>query len=319
MQPPGESSAAGPPLGAGRHLEGMNSRYFRMQDLRRLRNLFFSSRKVVQGQYAGRHASSLRGHSVEFNDYRQYMPGDELGDIDWKVYGRTDKLFIKLFEHQSDMAVNLLVDASASMAYAGLRDGPSKYDQACMLAAAVAFLTVKQQDKVSFSLASEGLKGFVRPHGSFGHFVGILRTMEAARPQGRANLAGALRSLAGMIPNKGLLIVLSDLLDDPREVFDSLSIYTHRGCEAILFHVLHADELALPDLHDAVFVDSESAARLSANVDDLRDAYGRRLRRFLDTWSAGCKGRGIDYRLISTSMTYHEALAEYLFQRASME
>jgi len=120
---------------------GLNSKYLRVTELRRMRNMFFASRRVVEGQYAGRHATSMRGHSVEFNDFRQYMPGDELADIDWKVYGRTDKLFIKLFEHQSDMTVNLLVDASASMAYSGMDDkgGRSKYDQACMLASSATY------------------------------------------------------------------------------------------------------------------------------------------------------------------------------------
>jgi len=135
-------------------LNGLNRKYLRTQDLRRLKNVFFSSRRVVEGQYAGRHASPQRGHSVEFNDYRQYMPGDEVADIDWKVYGRSDKMFIKLFEHQSDMTVNLVVDGSASMAYAGLDGRYSKYDHACLMAAAIAFLTTKQQDKVSFALAN---------------------------------------------------------------------------------------------------------------------------------------------------------------------
>ncbi len=296
----------------------LNSKYLRLQDLRRLRNMFFSSRKVVEGQYAGRHASPMRGHSVEFNDFRQYMPGDEIGDVDWKIYGRTDKLYIKLFEHQSDMTVNLLVDASASMAYAGLTGRYSKYDHACMLAAAIAFLTTKQQDKVSFALASDGLQAFHRPYGSFRHLVRILRAMESARPAHEARLDQALRNLAELIARRGLLIVFSDLLDEPEPIFNALSALTHHGCEAILFHVLHADELHLPDVHDAVFIDSESRRRLATNVTDIRPAYERRLARFLGTWSTACQGRGIDYRLVSTAMNYSEALEEYLFQRASM-
>jgi len=303
-----------PPAGGS----GLESRYLHVQDLRRLRNLFFASRKVIEGQYAGRHASPLRGHSVEFNDFRQYMPGDEIGDIDWKIYARSDKLFIRLFEHQSDMTVNLLVDASASMAYSGLSGRRSKYDQACMLAAAIGFLTVKQQDKVSFAAARGGLASFHRPQGSFGHFVGILRAMEAIRPDGRAELPRALRTMAGHVGQRGLLVIFSDLLDDAEEIFSAVSIFTHRGWEAILFHVLHTDELELPPAGDAVFIDSEDARRVSADVEDLRAAYQRRLKTYLDTWSAACKGRGIDYRLVSTAMNYSDALAQYLFQRASM-
>lgn len=285
-----------------------------------MRNMFFASRRVVEGQYAGRHATSMRGHSVEFNDFRQYMPGDELADIDWKLYGRTDKLFIKLFEHQSDMTVNLLVDASASMAYSGI-DGSgkrSKYDQACMLAAAIGFLTTSQQDKVAFALAQNGLSNFVRPHGSISHFCQVLREMESAKPAGKSGLSDALRKMAPLIGRRGLLIVLSDLLDEPEEVLNALSVWTHRGSEVILLHVLHADELRLPPVAEALFIDSETGKRLSTNVGDIRQAYEQRLSEFLGLWSSNCKGRGIDYKMVSTDMNYSDALEQYLFQRASM-
>ena len=298
--------------------KGLNSRYLRVADLRRMKNLFFSSRRVVEGQYAGRHASPLRGHSVEFNDFRPYMPGDEIGDIDWKVYGRTDKLFVKLFEHQSDMTVNLLVDASASMAYAGADGGRTKYDHACMMAAAIAFLTTKQQDKVSFGLASEGLQDFRRPYGSMGHLAGILRAMEGGRPAGRARLADALRTMLGIISRRGLLAVFSDLLDESEDIFSAIDAFTHRGGDVILFHVLHADELRLPAAQEALFQDSESGQKISLNVEDVRHAYEARLRQFLGLWSSGCKGRGIDYRLVSTATDYSKALEQYLYQRASM-
>jgi uncharacterized protein (DUF58 family) len=297
---------------------GLNSRYLRVADLRRMKNLFFSSRRVVEGQYAGRHASPLRGHSVEFNDYRQYMPGDEIGDIDWKVYGRTDKLFVKLFEHQSDMTVNLLVDASASMAYGGGDGAYTKYDHACMMAAAIAFLTTQQQDKVSFGLARGGLQDFRRPYSSMGHLVGILRAMEGGRPAGRAELAEALRKMLGMISRRGLLVVFSDLLDESEDIFSAIDGFTHRGGEVILFHVLHADEVRLPSAHEALFLDSESGQKISLNVEDIRQAYDTRLRQFLALWGGGCKGRGIDYKLVSTAADYSKALEQYLYQRASM-
>ena len=216
------------------------------------------------------------------------------------------------------MTVNLLVDASASMGYAGLTGTYSKYDHACMMAAAIGFLTTKQQDKVSLGLARDGLKDFHRPYGSFGHFAGILKTMEAARPTGRADMPDALRKMASIIGRRGLLIVFSDLLDDPETMFDALSIFTHRGSEVILFHILHADELKLPDVHEAVFIDSESHRRLSTNVGDIRAAYETRLAAFLDTWSAACRGRAIDYKIVSTATNYSEALQQYLLQRASM-
>ena len=297
---------------------GLNHKYLRLQDLRRLKNVFFSSRRVVEGQYAGRHSSPQRGHSVEFNDYRQYMAGDEIGDVDWKVYARSDKMFVKLFEHQSDMTVNLVVDASASMAYGGLRSGHRKYDQACMMAAAIAFLTTQQQDRISFGLAQGGLHQFHRPYGAFTHLLGILKTMEQVVPQGQANLAEALRRTAALIGRRGLLGVFSDLLDDQQAILDAMAVFTHRGSEVILFHILHADELKLPSMQEAIFRDSETLAAMGLHVEDVRKEYEQRLSRYLETWATACRGRGIDYNLVSTAVNYSQALAHYLYQRAGM-
>ncbi|MBS3735383.1 MAG: DUF58 domain-containing protein [Phycisphaerae bacterium] len=316
---PAKPSQSSPSVPSGGPGAGLSSKYLRLDELRWLRNLFFASRHIVEGQYAGRHSSARRGHSVEFSDYRQYMPGDEPTDIDWKVYARSDRLFVKLFEQQSDMVVNVLVDASASMGYAGQDDrGYSKFDHACMMATAIAFLTVKQQDKVSFAVARDGAQSFLRPYGSFKHFTDVLRTMERTRPSGEARLPEALRTLAGLIGRRGLLVVFTDLLEDLSATFDALSIFTHRGGEVIVFQVLHADELHLPRLNNALFVDSETRDRVGLNVEDVRAEYERTLREFLERCSAGCKGRGMDYNLVPTDQPYTQALRDYLFRRASI-
>jgi len=327
---------------------GLNRRYLRLADLRRLKNLLFASRRIVEGLYTGRHASPQRGHSVEFNDYREYFPGDEIGDIDWKVYGRTDRLMIKLFEHQSDMAVHLVVDASASMDYRGLGGpktkkqaprsgsastaakafanapkpwafGPSahdsKYDHACRMAASIAFLTTKQQDKVSLSLVQNGIARHERPMSSVTHLISMLRAMEEIEPTGEANLDDALKKLASLTKRRGVIIIFSDLLDDFEKVNEALAIHTHRGSEVILFHVLHEDELHLPAMHEAVFQDSESGGKVTLNVDDVREAYARRMKTFLEQWDTACRGKGIDYNLVSTATPYTKSLENYLAGR----
>ena len=297
--------------------EGLNRKYLRLQDLRRLKNVFFSSRRAIEGLYSGRHSTPQRGQSVEFRDYRQYIPGDDIGSVDWKVFGRSDKLFIKMYEHQADMTVHLVVDASASMAYRGQTAGKSKYDQACSLAAAVAFLIAKQQDRVSFAFAQRGLSGFHRPGTSMIHLAGILETMERTIPKGEAQLADALRALAEHSKRRDLLIVFGDLLDDVEGVRKALATWLSRGGEALVFHVLHADELELPRIENGLFIDSETDARLRLNVDDVRPEYERRLREFLDVWSRVCRGHGIDYNLVSTADDYSRALERYLFRRAA--
>ena len=296
-----------------------NRRYLRAQDLRSLRHVFFSSRRVVDGHYAGRHASPRRGRAVEFSDYRQYTPGDEVGDVDWKALARSDRLFVKLFEHQSDMTVNLLVDGSASMDYPTETEAQAalrKYDYACMLAAAVAFLVTRQRDKVAFGVAQNGLQRSHRPAGSFAHLDSILQAAEQTTPQGKADLADSIEAFAGRIGRKGLFVLFSDLLENEDPVVNALARLLHRGVEVIVFHVLHPDELALPQGAGAVFVDSETDQQLSVDVADVRPAYQRRLRGFLDSWAAACRSRGVDYNLASTATPYSRALRDYLFARA---
>lgn len=324
------------------------SRYLRVQDLASLRNVLFAPRRPIRGQYAGRHASRQRGHCIDFNDYRDYAPGDEVGDIDWKVFGRSDRLFIKLFEHQTDMTVGLLIDASASMDYDGLDphrpvrraqswmgklkalgtkhdttragpaiDNPSKYDQACLMAAAIAFLTVRQQDRIALAFARRGLHREHDARGGFEQLNHILRATERVRVRGDARLAESIQQYTQRLPRRSLLIVFSDLMEGRDAILDALSAFTTRGGEAIVFHVLHEDELRLPDLPEAVFIDSETGQRVRLNVPDIRDIYESHVRQAADAWRDGLTVRGIDYHPVSTAMHYHEAISDYLFTRAA--
>ncbi|MFW6059810.1 MAG: DUF58 domain-containing protein [Phycisphaeraceae bacterium] len=323
-------------------------RYLRLADLQRFRQLQFTPRRRVEGTYAGRHASPMRGRSVEFTDYREYIPGDEMVDVDWKVYGRSDRLYVKLFEHQTDLRLHLLIDGSASMAYRGVdadpsatrswvanltrgpgrrdnrapdtdpvRANPSKYDQACLLAAAIAYLTLQQQDRVGLSLARQGLAEAHRPVGAFTHLRRLLHAMEQFQPGGEANLAQALHQAAEHTPRRGTLILFSDLMEDRAEILNALTRFTHRGGEVIVFHVLHADELHLPDgLEEAVFHDSETGGRMRLNVPDIRATYQQRLREMIDGWRDALRTRRMDYNLVSTATPYHRALEGYLVNRA---
>lgn len=316
----------------------------------RFKNIVFSPRRMVTGAYAGRHATPQRGHSVEFADYREYTPGDEVADVDWKIYGRSDKLFIKLFEHYSDMSVTLLIDGSASMHYAGTagvssapstsqgsswlsraasnvtgrvksavsRHDPhtSKYDLACRMAAAIGFLTIKQQDKVACAIACDGLSEYVRPGGSIGHLYKVLRMMEAHRAEGKAGLATSIEELSRRNKRRGVIVIFSDLEEPQDEVLRSMSLLTHRGCEVVVFQILHEDELKLPDLSDALFEDSETGQRVRLNVDDIRTAYEAQLRKRIDTWSAALRAKHIDHNVVSSAVPYYQALERYLFARS---
>ncbi len=335
---PGRSSEARPPdvrprdvRSTARAPAGINRKYLRLHDLRKLTQFFFTGRKPIEGRYSGQHATPQIGQSVEFRDYRQYIPGDEIGSIDWKIYGRSDKLFIKIFEHQADLTVNLLVDASASMAYRGIdafrRRKPlpwsvddasekSKFDYACSLAAAIGFLIVKQHDRVGFSLAQGGLTQFLAARSALSHLSAILDAMEQARPKGEARLADAIRDLAGRTGPPGSADCLQRPLGRSRCDRQSLSLFHHRGGEAILFHVLHGDEIRLPQIENGIFVDSETQARVRLNVEDVRTAYEAKLQDFLDGWLRQTKANGINYSLCSTFDPYDRVLERYLTRRA---
>jgi uncharacterized protein (DUF58 family) len=244
------------------------------------------------------------------------MPGDEVGNVDWKVYGRTDKLYVRIYEHETELAVTILLDASASMAYRG-HTADSKFDQACRLAGAIGFVVTNQQDRIALGYCREGLTGFQRKSSSLSHLIGILDSMEQQIPTGRAQLPRAIQQVAGTLGRGQILIIISDLWDDRGAILQAASQMTHRGSEVIVFHVLHEDELHLPANSDALFIDSESGQRLRLNVDDIRSTYERKMQERLKSWERSFRTADIDYHRLTTSAPYHEALEKYLCRRTS--
>lgn len=290
------------------------SKYLNPAELATLGRLSPSTRRPVVGRFAGRHASLHRGRGVEFADYRAYQPGDPPADVDWKTYARSDRLFIKLFEQQTDLSIAMLVDASASMAYSGAppREDTSKYGFAARCAAALAFLATKQGDRAMVGLAQAGLHENSGAGSTPRHLHAILKTLEQAAPAGSAGLAQAVRSLVPSLPRRGLLVLLGDLLDESDRLFPELARYQQSGGRVAVFHVLHPDEIDLPQLGEAVFIDSESASRLTVNPPRARASYAARFRAFLDFWATGCARRGIDYFLAPTAEPYPGLLRRFL-------
>jgi uncharacterized protein (DUF58 family) len=297
-------------------------KYLDPADMARLRFITFAPRHPVDGLYAGKHRSPQRGHSIEFVDYRAYQPGDEISDIDWKVYGRSDRLFIKLFQKTSDMTVHLLLDASASMGYAGHLAGlktsasrTTKFDHAARLAAAIAFLVSRQQDRFSFAIARHGLRHFHPPGSAAPHLAAVLHTLDRLQLGEQAHLAQAIDQLTARVGRRGVLIVISDLLDDPAPALAALSAFTARGGEAIVFQILHDDELNLPDVPVALFRDSETAQTITLDMADVRQDYRARIDRYLGELRANCLARGFDHNLITTAQPPFDVLQRYLLSR----
>lgn len=299
---------------------GRKWRYLQPADLKRLRNMEFVARRIVEGYFSGKHRSPFRDFSQEFADYRAYVPGDDLRTLDWKAFARTDRYYIKRFRKDTGMPCVLLLDKSNSMAYGGADEGSlSKLEYACFLVAALGFLIVKQGDRAGFCLFDEQLRDYRPPGGAMSHLFGILNVLEHLRPAGKTSTADALRTAFHLIRRRSLLIVVSDFLEDPTEVFSALSMFTHKQFEIILFHVLHGDELHLPELDHARFVDLESNGVLVAEPQVIRETYQDELQKHLDQMRAHAHARRIDYNLVTTSTHYNEVIERYLAARQAVQ
>jgi len=300
-------------------------KYLSPEELRSLKNLFFAARVIVEGAYAGRHKSPYRGSAAEFVDYREYYPGDEIRSIDWKAFARTDRYYVKLFERETDMNCHLLVDRSASMGYGGKEFNAffptkelSKLEYASYLAAALAYLMVKQGDRVSLTLFDERVTTLVPSGSTFPHLYSILNALEMARSGRKTSVARVLQDTYAMHRRRGLLVIISDFLDEPEAIFKALDMYRHRKFEIILFHVLHRYEVDLPPLDSVNFIDAETGETISSRPGDIARSYKRELDGFVATMAASAMARNIDYNFINTTTPYHDVLQKYLLRRGTL-
>lgn len=322
------------------------SRYLRPQDLRRFENFQFAAKMVVEGFYAGRHRSPFHDRSAEFSDYRPYVAGDDIRSLDWRAYARADRDYVKLFRKETDMRCHVLLDTSRSMAFrdeaalvaettprSGLLDrlrkkqapvaaGPppptallSKFEYGAYLTAGLCYLMIQQGDKASLALGASALNTFVPPGGTITHLHGMLSHLERTQPDGETALANAVRGLFALTRRRGLLVVISDFLEEPDPLFDSLAMYTYRGWQILLLHVLTETELNLPGSGPQRYLDAESHARLDADPDSLRAAYQSELHGWLQSLETQAKARGIHYSRMTTATPYDQALERYLTAR----
>lgn len=281
------------------------------EELDRYKNLYTFAKTRVEGHLSGRHKSPFQGSSSDFADYHEYSPGQDVGRIDWRVYGRTRRLYVRRFEEETDMAVYLVVDVSASMGYGGA-GRMLKYVHAARLAAAIAYLAVRQRDKVALGLVGERLLAYLKAGGSRLHLQTLLRRLEAVQPQRGTSLATALQSCAEVFRRRGRLVLISDFHDDVDQVLDALGHFAHRGFELQLYHLLDADELRLPPSAAIEFIDMESGDRVRADVDDIRRLYARRIRSVIRRLGDEAVRRQMTYHLVDPARPLHSGLEAYL-------
>ena len=284
--------------------------YFDPKVLSQLKNLFLRARHVVDGVMVGIHPSRSKGFTSEFEGHREYSPSDDIRHIDWKAYGRFDRYFIKEYRETTNLKAFILLDASASMGYGS--DGWSKFDYASTLAASLAYLMLKQQDSVGLITFSNRIEGTVPPKATSGHLFAILKELEDKKPGGETSAGSILQELAGSLKRKGLLLLVSDLLDKPEEVIRGLKQLRSKGNDLLVFHILDRDELEFPFKDPTLFLDMEEEIKLLTDPYAIRSAYLKAIHTLIENYRESCTQNLVDYSLLDTSTGLDRALVRYL-------
>ena len=292
-------------------------RFLEPRMLRALGRLTLMSRRVVEGAMTGSHRSPFKGFSTEFADHRQYVKGDDLRHLDWKVLSRTERYYIKQYEENTNLRGQIILDCSASM---GFPPRPAagqitKYEYACHLAAGLAYVLVRQQDPVGLVLFNDQVVTQLPPMRSMAHLRRILQTMDQVRPASRTDSQKALHTVAQLLKRRGLLIIISDLLDDPDHVTRALAQFRHRGHDAIVIQVLDPGELELAMGSTITFRDMETGDQVTVDCAQIAESYSRQINEFVEGYKKACFEHGFDYVLASTATPYDSLLTAMLSRR----
>lgn len=288
-------------------------------ELAALGGLEFVTRKVVEGFLAGLHRSPHRGFSVEFAEHRAYQPGDDLRYIDWRMFGRSDRYYIKQYEEETNLRSYLFLDASASMAWSSLPgELPPKLWYAKQLALSLALLLLRQGDGVGLIGFDSAIRTQIAPRGGRRHWQDLLRGAESLVAAGGTDAASALQDIAGRLQRRGLVILFSDLLVDPESTRLSLKFLRHRGHEVLVFHLIDPGELELPGVRDARFVDPETGEEIPVSIADLRTEYRAAVEEALVEWRQFFASERIDYQLVQTDQPMVHGLRAYLRKREKL-
>lgn len=303
-----------PPLTRGYVIVSTAEKYLRPEVIHQVARLDLRAKFIVEGFLSGLHASPYHGFSVEFSEHRKYVPGDDLKDLDWNVYAKTGKYYVKKYRAETNMTGYLVMDLSKSMGYT-YRQELTKFEYAICLAAALGYLMVHQQDPVGLVTFDTKIRTVLPPKSKRSQIGTLLSVLANLKPTGETDIAGALTQLAALARGKCLIMLFSDLLTDPGEVVKSLYRLRHAGHEVILFHILDEAEVHFPFQGLVEFQDVESTDRLEVDAQGIRDDYLSGLHEFQDLYKKECGAANVDYVPMDTSVGFDKALLEYLVQR----
>ncbi len=293
-----------------------SKRFLHPEAIKRISRLELRARHIVEGFLSGMHRSPYFGQSVEFRQHREYAPGDDLRHVDWKVWARQDRLYVKQFEEDTNLRCTLLVDVSNSMAYG---NGPlNKYEYACTVASSLAYLILKQNDAVGCYAFDEAVRAHVPIRSRNNHIHSIIESLDVSQPRDKTDMYTVFRNVAESSPRRGMMVLVSDLLADPSGTIRGLKLLRQRGHDCLVFHIMDDDELDFPFSGPTRFEGLESLETLNCNPRALREGYLEALQGFLEEIRRACASNTVDYALIRTSQSLDAALATYLSNRHGM-
>lgn len=271
------------------------------------------ARLIVEGFKIGLHKSPFHGFSVEFSDHRQYNPGDPVANIDWKVFAKTDRYYIKRYEEETNLKCYIILDHSASMNYGKGENNKLEYAKA--LASALAWLMIGQQDAVGLLTYDEKITSYLPPRSLRSYLDEIFKQLYILKSGYKTSTAAVLHQLAEKVRKRGLIILISDMLDDIDQLFSGLQHFRHQKHEVILFHIQDIDEIDFNFKKETEFIDSESGERITVNPWQIRLDYQNEIKHYKDTLKRRCYEAGIEYNPITTSTPFEKNLLNYLVKR----
>ena len=292
-------------------------RYLKPENLAKIDSLEMKARLVVEGFITGLHRSPYHGFSVEFAEHRQYRPGDEIRHLDWKVFARSEKYYIKQYEEETNLRSMIIVDSSASMKYAS-QGNITKFEYASYLAASLSYLLISQRDAAGLALYDDGIRTFLPARSKQSYLSELMRTLDSTEPSNTTGTAAALDEIAERIRRRGLVVVISDFFDDTQSVLKALSHFRHKNHDIIVFQLLDPKELDFKFGPAAHFIDMETAEEMVTQPQQIQKSYAEAMHTFTQNLKKGCRNLNVDYNLIVTNDPFDKALREFVAKRSKL-
>jgi uncharacterized protein (DUF58 family) len=292
-----------------------NLKYLDPRTLAKLVGLELRARSIVEGYVSGVHRSPYHGFSIEFAEHREYSPGDDLRYVDWKVFGKSDKFYLKQYEEETNLVSYMLLDTSESMRYQSAQAPLSKLEYAQCIAASLSYLILQQQDSVGMVTFDNEIRALIRPSSNPSHLKQLLYVMENTVPERKTQTGPIFHDLAERLKRRGLVLILSDLFDDVPSMMAGLKHLRHRRHEVVVFHVLDPAELDFPFRQTTLFRGMEQLPDVLTDPRSLRRAYLEEFRKFQQAVNKGCRAQNIDYVQLRTDESLEVALSSYLAYR----